>query len=67
MYPASGEYGLVTRPFFPGTGVPYFKFAEEALAVTRLAVRVLRSLGGVSDFFVLAEALPLEFPGLWRL
>jgi hypothetical protein len=55
MYPLSGEYGLVTNPFLPGTGIPYRKsspFFETAL----VAVRMLRSSGGAFTPVVSAGA-----------
>src|SRR5581483_158861 len=43
----SGENGLVTNPFFPGTGVPYGKLLFPLLLTTvRRVVLVLVSLGG---------------------
>jgi hypothetical protein len=47
MYPLSGENGLVTKPCFPGTGIPYgtspFRFV---LAAVAFATRTLLGFGG---------------------
>src|ERR1700730_2330887 len=63
MYPLSGENGLVTKPFLPGTGIPYRK-SSPFLELARVAVRVLLSLGGLllptaSVGVALASAVPL--------